>query len=203
MQEYRLRIDAISGVTDDTLTRFLRDKSDAFLLVHHQINDNPHYHAYVSTKYTQGNFSNLIKKIFPVKGDLYSNKKCDPSRNHEYFAYLFNTKKGNVPRYVDSEGISPLDVTQAQAHAQEVAKEFQARVSSAKKSKFDIAECVSENDWLNLEELYDNVVSALLVNRMCTSAFVVRDIMSTAIALSKNKSMKEEVKKSVCEYFRK
>lgn len=203
MQEYRVRIDQVEGIADDTLTQFLRDKSDAFLLVHHQINDNPHYHAYVQTKYTQGNFSNLIKKSFPVKGDLYSNKKCDNARKHEYFAYMFNTKKGNIPRYVDSEGISPLDVTQAQAHAQEVAKEFQERVSSAKKSKFDIAEVVSQMDWLNLEELYDNVVSALLANRMCTSTFVVRDIMATAIAMSKNKSMKEEVKRSVCEYFRK
>lgn len=203
MQEYRVRIDHVNGIADDTMTQFLRDKSDAFLLVHHEINDNPHYHAYVRTKYTQGNFSNLIKKIFPVTGDLYSNKKCESTRRHEYFAYMFNTKKGNIPRYVDSEGISPLDVTQAQAHAQEVAKEFKERVSSAKKSKFDIAEFVSQVEWYNLEELYDNVVSALITNRMCTSTFVVRDIMSTAIALSKNTSMREEVKKSVCEYFRK
>lgn len=202
MQEYRVRIDQVDGLADDTVTQFLRDKSDAFLLVHHQINNNPHYHAYVRTKYTQGNFSNLIKRTFPVTGDLYSNKKCDSARRHEYFAYMFNTKKGNIPRYVDSEGISPLDITQAQAHATEVAKEFTARVSSAKKSKFDIAEFIADKEWNSLEDLYDIVVSALISNRMCTSTFVVRDIMATSIAMSKNVMLKEDIKKSVCENFR-
>lgn len=200
MPSYRLRLDAVVGVTDETLGRFLTDKSDVFLLVHHMINDNPHYHAYVETKYTQGNFSNLIKKTFNVSGAEYSNKKCDTDRKYEYFSYLFNVKKGNVPRYVTSQAIDNLTIHQAKENAKQIAEEFQKKVTTGKKTKFDIAELIASRDWKDVSELYDMVVDALHANRMCSATFVVRDIITTVIHMSSGKS-KQFIKEQTLKFL--
>lgn len=118
MPEFRVRIDVTETVTEEGIVAFFKDKTDAFVLVHHApVSGNLHYHAYAQTKHTQGNFSNYIKKILGVIGSDYSNKTCMSDRRHEYFSYLFNTKKGNVPRYVTSEGISEYDIVQARNNA--------------------------------------------------------------------------------------
>lgn len=200
MPSYRFRLDAKVGVTDETLTRFLNDKVDVQMLVHHTINDNPHQHAYVETKYTQGNFSNLIKKTFNVSGSDYSNKKCDDDRKYEQFSQLFNVKKGNIPRYVTSQGIDNLTIHQAKENAKQIAEEFQQKVSSGKKTKFDIAEYVASRDWKNVSELYDMVVDALHSNRMCSATFVVRDIITTVIHMSNGKN-KQFVKEQTLKFL--
>jgi len=62
---------------------------------------------------------------------------------NEFCQYLFNTKKGNVPRLVGYDGFNPLDVEIYREQAQRVAQEFETRVKSEKKmTKFDIAERV-------------------------------------------------------------
>lgn len=203
MPEFRVRIDATESFSELALIQFMKDKTDAFVLVHHTpLSDNLHYHAYVQTKHTQGNFSNYIKKILGVIGSDYSNKTCLSDRRHEYLSYLFNTKKGNVSRFVCSEGVSEYDIVQARDNAVRVEKEFLARVKATKKTKFDIAEMVSQGTWSSLEELYDIVCSSLCAQRMCCAPFVVKDVMSTAIVLSDKRKLKDEVKESVINSFR-
>ena len=60
--EYRIRFDGIREV-DDRAIAFFKKRSDGFILVHHVTEtENPHYHAYVRTSVSQGNFSNYLKK---------------------------------------------------------------------------------------------------------------------------------------------
>lgn len=200
MPSYRVRLDCTGGVLEETVKWFLNDKCDVYLLVHHQINDNPHYHAYVETKYTQGNFSNLIKKTFGISGADYSNKKCDDDRKYEYFSYLFNVKKGNVPTYVTSHGIDNLTINQAKENAKQIAKEFQEKVSSGKKTKFDIAEFVASRDCKDFGEIYDAVVDALHKNRMCSATYVVRDIISTVVHIQGGR-YRQELKEQTLKFF--
>lgn len=203
MPEFRVRIDVTESYTEDALLKFMRDKTDAFVLVHHTPpTDNLHYHAYVQTKHTQGNFSNYIKKFLGVMGSDYSNKSCVSDRRHEYLSYLFNSKKGNVSKLICSEGVSEYDIVQARNNAVQIEKEFNARVKASKKTKFDIAEMVSRESWTTLEDLYDIVCSALCAQRMCCAPFVVKDVMSTAIVLSGKSKLKDEVKESVVNSFR-
>jgi len=114
----------------------------------------------------------------------------------EYWAYLFNTKKGNVPTYISSEGISPLEVKLAQETAKQISEEFETRMKSDKKlTKYDIAEKLSSEKFSDRGELYDAVIKLLHANRMCSSSFVVKDIMTTTLHINGDKDMKERLLK--------
>lgn len=194
---YRLRID---GEFDDKMVKFLKERTERWLLVHHVVSgENPHYHAYVETKYSANNFPKYIKQDLGVSGNGgYSNKKCDVDRKIEFCSYMFNTKKGNVPRLVSYDGFSPLDVETFREHAQRIANEFATRVKEEKKlTKFDIAERVmtrlDEGGSTTTSDVYDAVVDLLIKNRMCTGIFVIKDIMATVLALRGDSDLKRIV----------
>lgn len=199
--EYRIRFDSPrTEETDAKAIAFFKKRSDGYILVHHVTQtENPHYHAYVRTSVTQGNFSNYLKKEFGVSKSDYSVKTCSTDRRLECWSYLFNTKQGNEPTLIDYQGISPLEVQQAKTNAKQIASEYETRVKSlkdkAKMTKFDIAEKLSHEKFSGHSELYDAVIKLLHANRMCSSSFVVRDIMTTTLHIGGDKDMKERLLK--------
>jgi len=191
--EWRIRFDG-GREFDDRAIALFKKRSDGFILVHHITEtENPHYHAYVRTSVSQGNMTNYLKKEFGLdKRNDYSCVKCSPDRRLEYWAYLFNTKKGNVPSLISYEGISPLEVELARETAKQIALEFETRMASDKKkmTKFDIAERLSTEKFADNGDLYDAVIKLLHDNRMCSNSFVVKDIMSTTLHMRGDKNMK-------------
>jgi len=128
-KEYRLRWDGTREL-DDRAVAFLKKRCDGFILVHHTTEtENPHYHAYVRSSVSQGNLSNYLKKEFEVSKSDYSCKACKTDRKLEFWSYLFNTKKGNVPVLIGYEGISPLEVKLAQETASQISKEIETRMA--------------------------------------------------------------------------
>lgn len=190
--EYRIRFDGIREL-DERAIAFFKKRSDGYILVHHVTEtENPHYHAYVRTSVSQGNFSNYLKKEFGVAKSDYSNKTSAPDRKLEFWAYLFNTKKGNVSTLISYEGISPLEVQLAKETSNQITKEFETRMASDKKkmTKFDIAERLSKEKFATRGDLYDAVLKLLHDNRMCSNSFVIKDIMSTTLHINGDKDMK-------------
>jgi len=195
LKEYRIRFDG-SRELDQRAIAFLAKRSDGYILVHHVTEtENPHYHAYVRSSVSQGNLSNYIKKEFGVSKTDYSCKTCNADRKLEYWSYLFNTKKGNVPTYVHSVGVPMLQINSARENAQTIAKEFETRMKADKKklTKFDIAEKLSQEKFADRGDLYDAVVKLLHMNRMCSNSFVIKDIMSTVLHLQDDKTMKNRL----------
>jgi len=196
-KEYRLRWDGTREL-DDRAVAFLKKRCDGFILVHHTTEtENPHYHAYVRSSVSQGNLSNYLKKEFEVSKSDYSCKACKTDRKLEFWSYLFNTKKGNVPVLISYEGISPLEVKLAQETASQISKEFETRMASDNKkmTKFDIAERLSKEKFADHGELYDAVIKLLHDNRMCSNSFVVKDIMTTTLHINGDKDMKNRLLK--------
>lgn len=200
MHEFRVRVDR-DGI-DDQVVAFLKERTERYVLVHHVPGhgENPHYHAFVETKYTANNWSTYLKRAFNLKGNQeYSSPKCDPDRRLEYIQYLFNTKKDNVPRLVGYEGFSALDIATLAENAKTMAAEFQTRLKTAKKlTKFDIAERVAQHHGPNTHPhvIYDAVVELLHKNRMCTGIFVIKDIMATVLTMSNSTQLREQVCKN-------
>jgi len=194
--EYRIRFDGTRSL-DDQAIAFLKKRSDGFILVHHVTQtENPHYHVYVRSKVTQGNFTNYLKKEFGVSKSDYSVKTCATDRKLEFWSYLFNTKQGNQPTLVAYDGISPLEVEQARSNAKQIASEFETRIktnNTKKLTKFDIAEKLSKEKFPDRGDLYDAVVKLLHMNRMCSNTFVIKDIMSTVLHLQDDKTMKSRL----------
>jgi len=195
LHEYRIRFDGARDF-DQRAIAFLAKRSDGYILVHHVTEtENPHYHAYVRSSVSQGNLSNYLKKEFGVSKSDYSCKTCAPDRKLEFWSYLFNTKKGNVPTYVHSSGVPMLQINSARENANTIAKEFETRMKADKKklTKFDIAEKLSQEKFRDHGELYDAVIKLLHANRMCSSSFVVKDIMTTVLHINGDKDMKERL----------
>jgi len=196
LSEYRIRLDGTRDL-DDRLVAFCKKRCDGYILVHHTTEtENPHYHAWVRSSVSQGNLSNYLKKEFNVSKSDYSCKSCKTDRRLEFWSYLFNKKKGNVPALVNYDGVSVIDVKTAQETANQISIEFDTRIKNlktTKMTKFDIAEKLSGEKFRNNEELFDAVVKLLHHNRMCSNVFVIKDIMSTTLLLNNDPILKERI----------
>jgi len=202
MKQFRVRVDCEG---DERLVAFCKKHSEVFVLVHHTTTtENPHYHFYIETHMSQGNFSNKIKDELSVTGSNYSNAVCDPDRKLEYLSYLFNTKKGNVARLVTYQGFSPLDVATFQETALNIAKEFKAKLK-AKATQYDVAmlvlERLDERQAHLPEVVYDVVVSVLKESRTMARPNHVKDIIATVMAFSNNKKAKQQIKELTLKFF--
>ena len=200
---YRLRAD---GDDDQKVIQFLKKHSTRYLLVHHVLpTGNPHYHAYVETHLTQGNLSNYVKKELGVSKGDYSNKTCSEDRKHEYLSYLFNTKKGNQPRYVSSEEFSLLDIKTYQDNAKTIAEEFQQRMTeNGKKTQFEIVEIVAlrlANKVLLPEVIYEELIEVLKATRTVARPNHVRDMIYCVMAYYGHTAEKERARGIALKFF--
>ena len=199
---YRVRID---GEVTDKMVTWCNLVSSRYILVHHVLpHGNPHYHIYIETKYSQGNFSTKIKEEFGVTGGEYCVQKCDADRLIEYCSYLFNVKNGNVPTLINFCGFSPLDIATYRENSKRIEKEFKTKMSLGKKTQFDIVQIVlqrhdSKKSFLP-EVLYDEVISVLKETRTMARPYHVRDIISSVMAFG-DKSSKEQIKALTLKFF--
>lgn len=203
LHQFRIRID---GSDDARVTDFCKKFGGKCLLVHHVLpTGNPHYHAYIESKLSQGNFSNKIKSELEVKGGDYSNKSCAPDRVLEYLSYLFNTKKGNQSRTVYYEGFSVLDVKTFQESAKTIAEDFAHRMSQEKKTQFDLVMLVidrlGKENCIHPEVIYDEVIEVMKLNRMVARPYHVRDMISSVMAYSGNSRAQATAKGIALKFF--
>lgn len=123
--KFRVRIDQSD---DDSVIKFCSSYTSS-VIVHHVLpHGNPHYHMYIEDLMSLSidAFRARVKRYFkPVKSTDYSVKKCDDDKVNEYVQYLFNTKHGNVARYVSSTNFSDDDLVKCKEGAQVVSDEFE------------------------------------------------------------------------------
>jgi len=203
LYSYRVRID---GEVTDKMVTFCNLVSSRYILVHHVLpHGNPHFHIYIETKYSQGNFSTKVKEEFGVKGGEYCVQKCDVDRTIEYCSYLFNVKNGNVSTLINFSGFSALDIATYRENSKLIEKEFKTKMALGKKTQFDIVQLVLQRHDPKLsylpEVLYDEVISILKETRTMARPFHVRDIISSVMAYSSDKVAKEKVKDLTLKFF--
>ena len=200
-KHFRVRVD---GVSDEPVETFCKKNCEKYILVHHTTTtENPHFHFYAETRYSQGNFSNKIKSELGVKGGDYSNATCDYDRRFEYFSYLFNTKKGNVSRLVSYNGFSPIDLETYKANAITIEQEFQTKMKTSKKTQIDVALIVCDRlpEAIYPEVIYDEVISVLKELRMMARPNHVKDIIATTMAYSGDKRARKTIKDLTLKFF--
>lgn len=200
---YRVRID---NKDDELVKEFCEQNTTRYLLVHHVLpHGNPHHHFYCETTISQGNYANKLKAFFNVVGAEYCVQKCDEDRRLEFFSYLFNTKKDNVPTYVSSNGFSPIDIATYQANSKQIAQEFTERMKASKKSQYDVACLVLERfptgKVVGPETLYDVTIDVLKQQRMMARPNHVKDIIATAMAYSDDRYARQTVKDLTLKFF--
>lgn len=143
--KFRIRI-------DDCMNKHLfyewMEKYEKYVIVHHMVNDNPHFHMLLDDPKCDSlqNMRMRVKRWFKVeKSSDYSVKKCDDERDLEYLQYLFNEKHGNKSTLLYSAGYTDDIINECRDKAKTVAEEY-AKVSKRKKqiTLYDIAEELAE-----------------------------------------------------------
>jgi hypothetical protein len=146
-----------------------------------------------------------VKKELGVSKGDYSNKTCSEDRKHEYLSYLFNTKKGNVPRYVSSEDFSMLDIKTYQENAKTIAEEFQQRMTeNGKKTQFEIVEIVAlrlANKVLLPEVIYEELIEVMKATRTVARPNHVRDMIYCVMAYYGHAAEKERARGIALKFF--
>jgi len=203
VRQYRLRVD---GEDDLKMTQFLQKHTSKYLLVHHVLpTGNPHYHAYVETHLTQGNFSNYVKKEMGVSKGDYSNQTCADDRKHEYLSYLYNTKHGNKSRTVSYHNFGTLDIKTYQESAQQIAKEFKTKMALGKKTQYDIVMLTIERltpvHCVHATVIYDELVSVMKECKVVARPNHVRDMIFSVMVYSGQRQAEESAKELALKFF--
>jgi hypothetical protein len=105
------------------------------------------------------------------------------------------------------EGFSPIDVATYQANAKAIADEFQARMSSSKKTQYEMCQMVLERldkkDFISPDKVYDCVIDVLKACHTMARPNHVRDMIATVMAYSESGKAKEFIKDLTLKFFSK
>jgi len=138
---FRIRIDDTKQVAA-TLAEWAETVSRTYVVVHHLVNANSHFHLYLDAPMVMSAqaLRYKIKTKFGLDKVEYSVGLCDEARIDEYLSYLFNTKHGNVAT-LHRTNVSGDVIQRAFAAAQVVSEEFRSkRQSSKSKTLYEIAQ---------------------------------------------------------------
>jgi len=179
---FRLRID-LSAEQSERVLGWTRTFAEGFLLVSHtdMYGRNPHFHVYVETKYADITVRSYVRKLDPklIGNKAYSLQSCDPERIVEYKTYLFNLKKGNIPRFVGQEG-SPNWEEYRDASAK-LTEEFNEKT----KKTYSKNDCITEmlrlyaerGEEFSPDHCFDLIVKATRRHGTVFSINAIRDVI--------------------------
>jgi len=199
----RGRLDAVNGVDDATLVRWLETVGTDLVLVHHVLpqmegtkwdtgeprpdTTNPHYHFYLNTTYKSvQSLGYQLKKTFNLSKSDWSIKPCDPTRRDEYWQYLFNEKHGNKVRLVKS--FTDLEAHKLKALA--ISEDFKGRHKGKPKAvtQWDLIDQLVESirtldiDLTNLRDITRLCIQLHIKHRKAFCTFSIERIVVTALA---------------------
>lgn len=215
----RGRLDAVAGVNDETLVKWLETVGTDLILVHHVLpqmegtkwdtlkpyedTTNPHYHFYLNTSYKSAqSLAYQLKKTFTVGKTDWSIKPCDPERRDEYWQYLFNEKHGNKVRLIKSF----TDLETHKLKAQAISEDFKGRHKGKAKEVTQwqlITELVDmiktmAIDPANTTEISELCIKMHIRHRKAFCFYSIERIVVTALAHVDSVRVAEAVNRSIC-----
>jgi len=138
---FRIRIDDTKQVSA-TLADWAETVSRTYIVVHHLVNANSHFHLYLDAPMVMSAnaLRYKIRTTFKLDKVEYSVGLCDEDRVEEYVQYLFNTKHGNVAT-LHRTNMSDDVIQRARNGAHEVSEEFAKQKKTKKvKTLYEIAQ---------------------------------------------------------------
>ena len=179
---FRIRIDDTKQVSA-TVAVWAETVSRSYVVVHHMVNANSHFHLYLDAPMVMS--AQALRYKVRTKFDLtnveYSVGLCSEERIDEYLSYMFNTKHGNVAT-LHRTNLDGDVIQRARNAAQVVSDEFAVKRKSSKpKTLYEIAQEVraTVKDDTNNEQIVK--MSILLLHKYCKchDRFLVIKIIET------------------------
>lgn len=173
----RIRVDKINDQIEDQLVCWLKKYGDRWLVVHHEtISENPHYHAWIESKYKEVtlrmSFKTYLKGIQGNKD--FCLQKCDDERYEEYLTYMFNKKNGNRANMIS---VKDLDWEMYKARSESLTEEYFE--NKKVKTKNDIISLLLSNnkEYETVESIFDDVMEFSKANGVVLSINAIREII--------------------------
>lgn len=138
---FRIRIDDTKQVAA-TVAAWAETVSRKYVIVHHLVNANSHFHLYLDAPMVMSaqSLRYKVRTKFELDKVQFSVGLCDENRVDEYLSYLFNTKHGNVAT-LHRTNLDRDVIQRATAAAQVVSEEFRSKRQSNKpKTLYEIAQ---------------------------------------------------------------
>lgn len=179
---FRIRIDDTKQVAA-TLAEWAETVSRTYVIVHHLVNANSHFHLYLDAPMVMSAqaLRYKIKTKFGLDKVEYSVGLCDEARIDEYLQYLFNTKHGNVAT-LHRTNIGGDAIQRATAAAQVVSEEFRSKRESLKpKTLYEIAKEVRATvaDDTDVGQIVSMTIKLLHKYCKCHDRYLVIKIVDT------------------------
>jgi len=138
---FRLRLD-LPLHEEDKVISWLHRLAESYLLVSHNdlYQKNPHFHAWIETKYQEITIRSKIKQLDEtlIGNKRYSLSKCDAERQEEYKTYLFNLKRNNLPSFVSHKNVPHWK------QYQEASSQLTDEYLNSKTNKYSKNDCITE-----------------------------------------------------------
>ena len=166
---FRLRIDDAKLVSA-TIAAWAETVGNAYVIVHHLVNDNSHFHLYLDAPMIMSAqaLRYRIKTRFGLDKVQYSVGLCDEERIDEYLQYLFNTKHGNIATLHKIKNIPDERLKRARDAAHVVSEEFAKQRKSKKvKTLYEIAQEVRATVKDDTDEPQIVIMSIKLLHKYC------------------------------------
>lgn len=208
---YRVRID---DVQQTDLLSFISGISNSYFLIHHIVNENSHYHAYINAPLLMSaqSLRYRVKTKYKLEKTQFAVGLCDETRVFEYIQYCFNRKNGNVPTLVGHNMDDEL-VKLAEQRATEVQKAFTENKKTKSITLFDISnevfdlvkhQIVDVDDFKRTEIIVDMALKILIKRLKVHDHFLVSKIVYTCESMYHNKhnSISVMVKRFMLREFR-
>ena len=179
---FRLRVD-LSAEKSDSVLEWIRTFTTSFLLVSHtdMYGRNPHYHAWLCTKFVDITIRSYVRKLDPslIGNKAYSLQSCDHESIVEYKTYLFNLKQGNIVRFIGQQGCE--DWEQFRDASAKLTEEFNEKI----KKTYSKNDCITDmlrlystdGEAFSPDHCFDNVIKATRRHGTVFSINAIRDVI--------------------------
>lgn len=173
---FRIRVDDYGVDARASITKLLTN-AQQFVWVHHQINDNPHWHVYLDNpNYMSCQAVRYHLRKTTDNPSNYSVKKCDEDKKLDYIQYLFNQKHGNKWTIEDTS-FDQVIVDECIKRAATVAEVFNEKRPKAR-SLYEMAMEVHETT-PNDDELIQAIIKCLHRYMKCHDDFMIIKVLTT------------------------
>jgi len=198
--KFRVRIDDVNDVAK-TIKEWAGSVSCQHVVVHHLVNANSHFHAYLDAPMIMSPqaLRYKIKTTFKLEKVAYSVGICDEERVPEYIQYLFNTKHGNVAT-IHATNVDHSIITAARNAAHVVSEEYaKSRTSRKSLTLYDIA-CevrATVSDDQNITQIVHMTIRLLHKYCKCHDRFLVTKVVDTVRSMVDPSEYAEFILKSL------
>jgi len=186
---FRVRVDETSEVSREALTQWVLRKCESYVVMHHMVNENSHFHLYLADEAIASaqSLRYKLKTYFKLRPVEFSVGECDEARLDEYLSYLYNTKHGNVATLI-ATNLPDYQMDNARNAATAISEQYAKSAKKKTKSLYEIALEVrthadEDEERGNTRAVVHHAIRLLHKYLKCHDSYLVKKLVETVLSM--------------------